>query len=168
MVPVASPYVVIERRAARALLIAGRSVLLVQGRDPARPELGSWWLTPGGGVEAGESIEVAAAREVHEETGLDLSPNQLGPVIATRIAEFEFDSLAFRQHESFFAVRVASFTPRRHGWDDLERRALIDLRWWTVDELTTTGETIYPHELADVVRALLDGRIDRPLELSGS
>jgi 8-oxo-dGTP pyrophosphatase MutT (NUDIX family) len=39
-------------------------VLLCQRRD-----LG-WWTFPGGGVEAGESLEKAVLREVEEETGL--------------------------------------------------------------------------------------------------
>jgi 8-oxo-dGTP pyrophosphatase MutT (NUDIX family) len=159
---------VIERRAARALLIAERSVLLIKGCDPARPERGSWWLTPGGGIEDGESIEVAAAREILEETGLEVAPERLGAVVATRVGEFEFDERAFRQHESFFAVHVASFTPSDHGWDDVERRELIAHRWWTLDELMMTEEIVYPRELVAVVQAVLDGAIDRPMHLDGS
>jgi 8-oxo-dGTP pyrophosphatase MutT (NUDIX family) len=158
---------VIERRAARALLIADQSVLLINGRDPARPERGTWWLTPGGGLEAGESLEVAVAREILEETGLDVTPDCVGGVVATRVAYFEFDERAFRQHESFFAVRVAPFTPTDRGWDDLERRGLIAHRWWTLDELVATDEVLYPRELVTLVRAVLDGHVDQPLELSG-
>src|SRR6478735_11683867 len=95
----ASLVMMIERRAARALLIAGDSVLLIRGCDPARPELGDWWLTPGGGIEDGESFAVAVAREVREETGLDLPPDRFGACVATRVAEFDFDGQAFHQRE---------------------------------------------------------------------
>jgi 8-oxo-dGTP pyrophosphatase MutT (NUDIX family) len=158
---------IIERRAARVLLLAGRSVLLIKGTDPARPEEGSWWLTPGGGIDADESLESAAVREVFEETGLQLDADALGPVIATRVAEFEFEHRRFRQTEWFFAVEVPAFAPRAHGWDDLERRSLLDQRWWSVDDLLRTGETIYPSELAELVAAAVEGEIREPIALSG-
>jgi 8-oxo-dGTP pyrophosphatase MutT (NUDIX family) len=158
---------VIERRAARALLIARDSVLLIRGCDPARPELGDWWLTPGGGIEEGESLAVAVAREVREETGLDLPPDQFGTCVATRVAEFDFDGQAFHQREWFFAVQVSRFTPAADGWDAVERRALLDHRWWTLDELDATEELVYPRELAAVVRAVIDGPPAAPLELVG-
>jgi 8-oxo-dGTP pyrophosphatase MutT (NUDIX family) len=156
-----------ERKAARVVLVAGERVLLQHGFDPGRPEAGAWWLTPGGGLNDGESVEDGAVREVFEETGLRLSPAQLGPVIATRVASFEFERRRFRQSESFFAVNVEPFTPQHHGWDEVEQRALLDHRWWTLDELRTTDETVYPSELADVVQAVLDGNLTTPVRLSG-
>jgi 8-oxo-dGTP pyrophosphatase MutT (NUDIX family) len=160
--------VVIERRAARALLIHHGSVLLIKGCDPARPEAGTWWLTPGGGIEDGESIEDALVREVLEETGLALPVERVGKIVATRVAEFEFDERDYHQSESFFAIEVDEFMPHAHGWDAIERRALIDHRWWTLDELTSTTELVYPRELATVVAAALAGPIESPFRLKGA
>lgn len=157
----------IERSAARVVLVADERVLLQQGFDPGRPADGAWWLTPGGGLNDGEAIEDAAVREVHEETGFRLDPAQLGPVIATRVCFFDFEHRRYRQSESFFAVRVEQFTPQHHGWDEVEQRALLDHRWWSLDELRTTHEAVYPSELADLVEAILDGDLDAPMKLSG-
>ena len=156
---------VTERQAARVVLIADGLVLLQQGFDPARPEAGTWWITPGGGVVDGESVEEGAVREVFEETGLRLTPAQLGPVIATRVAHFEFERRSFRQSESFFGVNVAPFTPEHHGWDEVEQRALLDHRWWSLDELRSTDESVYPTQLVEVVEAVLDGSIHGTMRL---
>jgi N-acetylneuraminate synthase len=42
-----------------------------------RPGRYDFWVAPGGGVEGLESLEDAARREAHEETGLDVTPERL-------------------------------------------------------------------------------------------
>ena len=155
----------IERRAARVVLLApdGR-VLLQHGFDPGRPKDGTWWLTPGGGLNDGESIEDAAVREVREETGLRLGPQQLGAVVATRVCMFPFEGRRYHQSESFFAAHVEPFTPQHHGWDEVEQRALLDHRWWSIDELRATDEAVYPRELADLVEAILGESLVEPMQ----
>jgi 8-oxo-dGTP pyrophosphatase MutT (NUDIX family) len=155
----------VARRAARVLLLADDAVLLVRGFDPGRPNAGSWWQTPGGGIEEGESLEAAAVREVLEETGFSLSESALGPVVAERWTEYEFEAVTYRQEEWFFAVRVDRFAPASDHWDLVEQRSLLGHRWWKVDELATTEDTVFPREVGDVVRALLDGRVDEVLVL---
>lgn len=48
-------------------------VLLVRHEKGAR----SYWLVPGGGVDAGETMAAAGAREVLEETGYDVEIGRL-------------------------------------------------------------------------------------------
>jgi 8-oxo-dGTP pyrophosphatase MutT (NUDIX family) len=54
----------IQRTSARVVPVntSGR-VLLLHGRDPARPE-SPYWFTIGGVVEPGESLAAAAVREL--------------------------------------------------------------------------------------------------------
>ena len=56
----------------------GDQVLLVQRGKP--PRLGSWSL-PGGAQHLGEPAEVAARRELAEETGIEVGPLRLAAVI---------------------------------------------------------------------------------------
>jgi 8-oxo-dGTP diphosphatase len=56
------------------VLVDGRVVLVKRAHEPLK---GAWNL-PGGAVELGETLEAACAREVLEETGLEV---RVGPVI---------------------------------------------------------------------------------------
>ena len=60
------------------IVTAHREVVLVRR---AREPLAGQWSLPGGAVEAGETLAVALAREVHEETGLDVEPGGLVDVL---------------------------------------------------------------------------------------
>ncbi|HTK16705.1 MAG TPA: NUDIX hydrolase [Acidimicrobiia bacterium] len=139
-----------RRRAARVLLLddEGR-VLLFRGGDPHRPEAGTWWFTPGGGIDDGETVEDAARREVREETGLVIT--DLGPVVLERRIEFDFEGVRYDQDESFFLVIVAGFEVDLRGWSDVERRSVYEHRWWTRAELVATTEAVYPEGLVELL-----------------
>ena len=149
------------RPSARVLILGPDSRVLLLGArllDAARPPGDVlYWYTPGGGVEAGETLRAAAVRELAEEIGLRVRPGALeGPVWLRRavgpVAGVEFDS-----RETFFVLRdvVHDVTPGQ--LTELERLADEPHRWWSVEELVDGGETFQPADLAALLPELLAG-----------
>lgn len=148
---------VVARRAGRVLLVdrAGRALLL-RGGDPARPGL-HWWFTPGGGLQDAESTVEAAARELAEETGLRVSPGELGGPIRHEHAEFSYNGRDYRQEQDFFLLRVAVWQVDTAGMDAEERLTITEHRWWSAAEIEASAELIYPADLAELLRSQVDG-----------
>jgi 8-oxo-dGTP pyrophosphatase MutT (NUDIX family) len=147
-----------RRRAARVILLddAGR-VLLVRGHDADQPER-SWWFTVGGGIDDGETEVDAALRELREEAGLDLAPEDLEGPVMTRAGVFRFFAETCRQDEVFFVARVpAGHEPSDAGWTEIERDVLDEMRWLSADELRAQPLEVFPTALPDVVDALAGG-----------
>lgn len=144
---------VVDRTAGRVILLDpdGRA-LLFQGFDPQQPDQ-PWWFTPGGGLEPGETSQEAAARELQEETGLEVRPQDLGETVFRNYVEFFYDGRLLRQHNHFFALRTESFEISTAGFDAMEQRTHITHRWWSLEALRTTEETFFPEELPELLYA---------------
>ena len=139
-----------KRSVARALLFDERGRLLLLF-DPD-PERGGYWYPPGGRIEPGESPEEAARRELVEEIGLDVP--ELGPVVLRRRARFTYGGERLDQDEWHLLGRVESpvVGPGRAG--DGEASAVAAHRWWSLAELSASGERFFPEGLAELVERL--------------
>jgi 8-oxo-dGTP pyrophosphatase MutT (NUDIX family) len=145
---------VLDRRAARVVLVdrADRTLLL-RGGDPARPHL-HWWFTPGGGLDDGESPAAGAARELFEETGLRVEPADLGDPVWHQVTEFSYAGRHYRQEQDFYLFRVLQWQVDTAGFDAEEKLTIDAHRWWSAEDLDATDETIYPENLAGLLRRL--------------
>ena len=137
------------RRAARLIVLDPDTRALMFRYDvPGRPP---FWVTAGGECEPDETFEEAARRELLEETGITVDP---GPQIARMTPEFiTVEGEPVQADERFFLVRVdeARIDTSRHT--ALEQELMTQHRWFTLAELESWDEAVFPVNLADMIRS---------------
>jgi len=133
-----------RRPAVRALLVDAEGRTLLCRWRTGREE---GWITPGGGIEPGESEEAALRRELLEETGL--TDPELGPVVFERRNVLPYAPALTYQHERFYLVRVDRLDPS--PTIDLEPENMVGCRWWTTEELERTCERVSPPNLLELL-----------------
>jgi ADP-ribose pyrophosphatase YjhB (NUDIX family) len=150
----------VAREAARVVLVdPGGAVLLLSCTHPESGE--PFWLTPGGGLEPGESPEEAARRELAEEVGVDA---ELGPLIWLRRGSFRWNG-EVELFERYYLVRVEE-RPEIAIDGPLADPGVREVRWWTADELAASGAPRAPGALAELLAGVLrDGPPAQPLEI---
>jgi 8-oxo-dGTP pyrophosphatase MutT (NUDIX family) len=151
------------RLTARILVLNERDQLLLfeyQEADGRR-----FWVTPGGGLEPGETFEEAAKRELLEETGLELE--HVGNPVWERRKILNFTDERVMFDERHFVVRVRGAEVSGENPDELERGMTVGHRWWSLEELSSTSEMVYPENLARHLEPILRGEMPtEPVDIS--
>jgi 8-oxo-dGTP pyrophosphatase MutT (NUDIX family) len=138
------------RLAARVILLDPDDRVLLMRYDDDPPN-GRHWSTPGGGVDAGEDHRAAALREVAEETGW--TDVELRGEVMRREFDMEYSGRIVRQRERLYLARTGHSCRAISGVEAMHAAdGIAAWRWWTLAELDSTTEQVWPPGLADVIR----------------
>jgi 8-oxo-dGTP pyrophosphatase MutT (NUDIX family) len=116
------------------------------------PEVGlpPRWLTPGGGIDEGESVIQAALRELAEETGLSVSAEELQGPVWQATGRWDWSDGNFHTYtDTFFQLKVEGLSLDDSGWTKDEHRDVVEYRWWNPQDLLESGESVAPHGLVE-------------------
>lgn len=140
------------RTSARILLLTPeREVLLVKIANPS----GGWvgWITPGGGIEAGETEEAGLKRELMEELGFPTDGSERK--VWTRTHRFPWGDKILEQSEVYFLRHCRRFEPGRNS--EVANGKMPDyreLRWWKISEILASSESFAPRRLGYFLESL--------------
>jgi len=114
----------------------------------------SFWGTPGGAVDEGETFEAAALRGLYEETGISVTG------LDRHLAERRFvlhlpTGEIVLAHEKYFVLQSNNPTITCDNRTNEDRREIAKSKWWRIAELRVTTETVFPEHLVDILAEVI-------------
>jgi 8-oxo-dGTP diphosphatase len=124
---------------------------------PDRPESTVRWITPGGGVEPGESFEQALIREAREEVGINLV--DCGTCVWTEqpVREIYGELIQLNMRYHFVCIDEHQVEPSNLTQEEVD--VFREFRWWSLDEMLATDEILFPPGLPELLAPLVRGDI---------
>lgn len=153
------------RKSSRAIVLNKQNqIFLFRYTFDFFAEQESIWITPGGGLDDGESFEEALKRELFEEMGIELT--EPAPEIFYRFPLYELKSGETVQcEERFYLVRLDETEFSCTGWTESEKKRMTAGRWWTLEEIKQSKETFFSKDILEILERLSQGDIPKEPEM---
>ncbi len=135
----------IQRKIVSALIFSKDGKILMGKKDPTKggvyPDA---WHIPGGGLDEGETMEQALAREVFEEVGIDIKPyyakkiNIIGHGTTEKTLQDTGEKVMCEMEFNRFEIKIDDKNAddiKLHLKDDL-----VEAKWFSKDELSNVKQ----------------------------
>ncbi len=140
------------RATARVLVVDDADRILLFHSHWDRRALPPRWVTPGGGIDAGETPHQAAVRELFEETGQRV--DTLGEPVWHAIIPMPAAYQAQSSDATFYLWRTHEFDPIDSGWTDDEREDVLEWSWFDAERLRTSTDAFDPEDVRRILAAV--------------
>ncbi len=121
----------------QAAILRGEEILLIKHREHADGR--SYWVLPGGGIEAGETEIECVRREVREETNLEI---RIEGLLMDEPPMFDNGGI-YQRFKTYLCYPVGEPSP---GYEPEAEAsavyAIVEVHWFSLEDETTWNESI--------------------------
>lgn len=156
------------RNSVRVLLLNPHNeLLLICADDPTTTSAdktyhGRFWYCIGGQIDPGETLQNAALREIHEETGISHKEVELGPVVWFGEFDMIVNGIMTHLKQTFLVAKTTHQNPFLNNPDNWEKNFVEKIAWFSLENIKKCPEPIFPVVLADYLPDILSGVYPKP------
>lgn len=127
----------------------------------------TFWFTPGGKIEAEETLHQAAQRELWEETGINPKKVEWGPIVWKGSFNLILSGIHTHLKQQFIVAKTRDNALTQNNLTPQERRVIKDFKWFSFQAIKESQTPIYPKSMVEHLPGILQGNYPtHPLEIA--